>query len=259
MTARVASVAGIVAFVIAALCGAVWAVGPIDGAADAPHAVAVRVDPPSPARALVLGDSALAALNWVPAARQAVQGFDATLDLQACRRLYYPSCASPPPPTAYEALAAHGRGFSVLVISVGYNDLAAMTATSFEQVVGRARELGYEQIVWWTLRAVDNGYAARNAVIRDELASGKYPDVVLADWDRYTANRSSWFVSDGVHYQPIAAWAAADYLSRKMAFLGHRQCPVPTLPGAAPQDPCPDPDVTGPIAAITSLYPTGTS
>ena len=120
----------------------------------------------------MLGDSALAALNWVPAAREAVQGFDATLDLRACRRLYYPSCASPPPPTAYEAIGAHGPGFAVLVVAVGYNDLASMTATSFEQVVGRARELGYRQIVWWTLRAVDNGFAARNAVIRDELATG---------------------------------------------------------------------------------------
>ena len=145
----------------------------------------------------------------------------------------------------------------MLVISVGYNDLASMTATSFEQVVARARELGYRQIVWWTLRAVDNGFAARNTVIRDELATGKYPDVVLADWNRYTASRSQWFVSDGVHYLPIAAWAAADYLSRKMAFLEHRQCPAPTTPGAAPQDPCPDPDVTGPIAEIESLYPIG--
>jgi len=258
MTHRAAPLVAIVGFVVAAVCGAALAIGPIGGAADA-HIAAVRVDPPVPTRALVIGDSAIAALNWVPAARQAVQGFDATLDLRACRRLYYPSCASPPPPTAYEALASHGRGFAVLVISVGYNDLASMTASSFEQVVARARELGYRQIVWWTLRAVDNGFAARNTVIRDELATGKYPDVVLADWNRYTANRSQWFVSDGVHYQPIAAWAAADYLSRKMAFLEHRQCPAPTTPAAAPQDPCPDPDVTGPIAAIESLYPIGGS
>jgi len=257
MTLR--SLAAACALAITATAGAALAVGPISGAADTPHAVAVRIDPPSPTPALVLGDSALAALNWVPVARQAVQGFDATLDLRACRRLYFPSCASPPPPTAYEALAAHGSGFSLLVVSVGYNDLASMTATSFEQVVGRARDLGYEQIVWWTLRAVDNGFAARNTVIREELASGKYPDVVLADWDRYTADRSQWFVSDGVHYRPIAAWAAADYLSRKMAFLEHRQCPAPTQPGAAPQDPCPDPDVTGPIAAIESLYPIGSA
>ena len=256
MTSRLAPVAAILGMVVTALSGVAWAVGPIGSAADT-HAVAVRVDPPVPARALVLGDSAIAALNWVPAAREAVQGFDATLDLRACRRLYYPSCASPPPPTAYEALALHGPGFEVLVISVGYNDLAGMTATSFEKVVARARDLGYRQIVWWTLRAVDNGFAARNAVIRDELATGKYPDVVIADWDRYTSNRPQWFVADGVHFSPIGAWAAADYLSRKMAFLEQRPCPAPTSPGAAPQVPCPDPDLTGPIADIAALYPIG--
>ena len=259
MTRRSLSLVALVGFAVAALGGAAWAVAPIDGAADSPHAVAVRVDPPVPTPTLVLGDSALAALNWVPAARQAVQGFDATLDLRACRRLYYPSCASPPPPTAYEAIGTHGAGFAVLVVDVGYNDLASMTATSFEQVVGRARQLGYRQIVWWTLRAVDSGFAARNTVIRNELATGKYPDVVIADWDRYTANRPQWFVADGVHFRPLGAWAAADYLSRKMAFLEHRPCPAPTSPGAVSQNPCPDPDATGPVAAIESLYPTGSA
>jgi hypothetical protein len=145
----------------------------------------------------------------------------------------------------------------MLVISVGYNDLASMTATSFENVVGRARTLGYRQIVWWTMRAVDSGFAGRNAVIRQQLATGKYPDVVLADWDRYTASRAHWFVSDGVHYRVAGAWAAADYMSRKMAFLEGRACPAPIAPGAVPQDPCPDPDATGPVAAIESLYPIG--
>ena len=145
----------------------------------------------------------------------------------------------------------------MLVVAVGYNDLASMTKTSFEQVVGRARQLGYRQIVWWTLRAVDNGFAARNAVIRDQLATGNYPDVVIADWDGYTSNRPQWFVADGVHFRPIGAWAAADYLSRKMAFLEQRPCPAPTSPGAAPQVPCPDPDLTGPIADIAALYPIG--
>ena len=257
MRRRPAPVVALVGLAVAAMGGAAWAVGPIDTAADTPQAVAVRVDPPVPTRALVLGDSALAALNWVPAAREAVQGFDDTLDLRACRRLYFPSCASPPPPTAYEAIGAHGPGFAVLVVSVGYNDLASITASSFEHVVERARELGYRQIIWLTLRAIDSGFAARNAVVRKELATGNYPDVVLADWDRYTADRPQWFVADGVHFRPIGAWAVADYLSRKMAFLEQGPCPEPTSPGAATQDPCPDPDETGPIAAIESLYPIG--
>jgi hypothetical protein len=240
----------------AVTAGATYAAQSIDGAAVA-TAPAGRVDPPVPTRALVLGDSALAALNWVPAAREAVLGFDDTLDLRACRRLYFRSCASPAPPTAYESIGDHGPGFAVLVVAVGYNDLAEVTASSFEHVVARAREMGYRRIVWWTLRAVDHGFAARNTVIRDELASGRFPDVVLADWDSYTAGVPQWFTGDGVHFRPIGAWAAADYLSRKLAFLELRPCPVPLAPDAAPQVPCPDPDVTGPIAAIESLYPIG--
>jgi hypothetical protein len=171
--------------------------------------------------------------------------------------LYFRSCASPAPPTAYESVGAHGPGFAVLVVAVGYNDLAEVTASSFERVVERAREMGYRRIVWWTLRAVDRGFASRNTVIRAELASGRFPDVVLADWDRYTTGVPQWFTDDGVHFRPIGAWAAADYMSRKLAFLEQRPCPAPLAPDAAPQTPCPDPDVTGPIAAIELLYPVG--
>jgi hypothetical protein len=81
---------------------------------------------------------------------------------------------------------------------------------------------------------------------------------MLADWNSYTAHKQEWFLTDGVHYRQIGAWAASDYLSRKMAFLEARPCPMPITPGAPPQNPCPDPDVTGPIADIAALYPIGT-
>ena len=42
-----------------------------------------------------------------------------------------------------------------------------------------------------------------------------------------------------------------------MAFLEGRACPMPTSPTATPQNPCPDPDVTGPIADIAALYTIG--
>jgi hypothetical protein len=250
--------AGILIFGL--LCGAAVAAAPVDRAADAPSAPAVRLDPPTITRALVLGDSALAALDWVPAAQQAVLGFDATLDLEACRRLYLPSCPSSGgrlPPTAYEELAMHGPDFDVLVVAVGYNDVASVTATSFQHVVERARLMGYDRIVWWTLRTPSAGFAERNAVIAAQLASGDYPDVVLADWGGYSAGMGHWFVADGVHFRPLGAWAAADYLTRKMAFLEGRVCPVPLSPTVDPENPCPDPDVTGPLASIDALYPIG--
>jgi hypothetical protein len=249
--------------------GAVAGAETLDRAAATPSETAERVDPPTPA--IVIGDSAIAALRWVPGADNAVVGFEHTLDLESCRRLYVTSCSGREgrrPPTAYEALGWHGSRYEILVVATGYNDGSSVFATSFRQIVQRARRLGYEQIVWFTLRSdvdyVSPGsvgnhrtFAVNNQVVRDLLATGDYPDVVLADFGRYTADRSDWFVTDGVHYRAVGAWATADYLSRKIAFLEGRRCPVPVAPGRPTQNPCPDPDVTGPVADIEALYPIG--
>lgn len=266
---KIRRIACLCAFAIAATAGAAYGAGAVDGPADRPTRVAVRVQPPMPA--VVIGDSAISALRWVPGADNAVIGFEHTLDLESCRRVFLASCRGREgrtPPTVYQALLAHGRKYKILVVATGYNEGSSTMATSFQNVVQRARQLGYRQIVWYTLRSdvdyvapgsVANHvtFAQSNQIIRDQLATGAYPDVVLADWNAYTAHEQDWFVTDGVHYRQIGAWGAADYLSRKMAFLQGRQCPMPTSPGAAPQNPCPDPDVTGPIADIAALYPIG--
>lgn len=223
-----------------------------------PSGVAAPTQPATRVRAhastLVIGDSALAALTWAPGSGRAVIGFDITLDLRACRRLYRPSCASPAPTTVYEALGVHGPGFETLVVAVGYNDLAGSTGEGFEAVVERARQLGYSRIVWFTMRGGAT-FEQRNQVLRELLASGRFPDVTLADWNAYTASRPDWFVSDGVHFRVIGAWAAADYLTRKLAFIDGRICPEPYTPGAPAPDPCPDPDLTGPLTDLYALYP----
>ena len=220
----------------------------------------------------MIGDSAIASLRWVPGADNAVVGFDHILDLESCRRLLSPSCSGREgrtPPTAYETLRLYGPGHArVLIVATGYNDGTSGYATAFRNIVQRAREYGYEQIVWWSLRAdvdyVSPGlvgnhetFAINNRTIDNLLATGDYPDVVLADWGGYSAGLVEWFTTDGVHHRAVGAWAAADYLTRKMAFLEGRACPFPTAPGRAPDDPCPDPDVTGPVADIEALYPIG--
>ncbi|MFP5487122.1 MAG: peptidoglycan-binding protein, partial [Acidimicrobiia bacterium] len=257
------------AAVLAATGAASAAVTTIDRPADAPQVSAVRVDPPRPT--IVIGDSAIAALRWVPGADNAVLGFDHTLDLESCRRLLAPSCRGREgrtPLTAYDALGVHGDRYEVLVVATGYNDGTSGYADAFRAIVSRARSLGYQQIVWWSLRsdvdyvspgAVGNHetFARNNAVIEELLASGDYPDVELADWGGYTADRAEWFVTDGVHSRAVGAWAASDYLSRKMAHLEQRPCPMPTVPDGERQAPCPDPDETGPVADIEALYPIG--
>jgi hypothetical protein len=262
-------VLGLGALTILATAGAAYAAEAIEGPADVPSRVAVRVDPPTPA--IVIGDSAISALRWVPGADNALLGFEHTLDLESCRRLYVSSCRGREgrsPPTVFEALGAHGRKYKILVVATGYNESSSTMAMSFQNILQRARGLGYKQIVWWTLRSdvdyvapgsVANHvtFAQSNQIVRELLATGAYPDVVLADWNAYTAHKQDWFVTDGVHYRQLGAWGASDYLSRKMAFLDGRACPMPIERDASPQNPCPDPDVTGPIANISALYPVG--
>jgi hypothetical protein len=246
---------------LGALAGAVSAAATrIDGPA-AGTAAAVRTGPP--VRALVLGDSALAALRWAPGSANAVVGFDRTLDVEPCRRLAEPSCpgrGGRPPTTALEALAVHGDAYDLLVLAVGYNELPSQMADSFARVVARARSLGYRQVVWWTLRnRGPSTNAGRNdRTIRDLVAGGGYPDVVIADWAAYSAGRPDWFAADGVHYSLTGAYAAADYLSRTIASLEARVCPLPPTPTAPPSVPCPDPDTTGPVADLRALYRIGT-
>ena len=259
----------VVALASGALVGAVAAADGIGGAADAPAVAAVRLDPPD--RAVVIGDSAIAALRWVPGADNAIVGFGHTLDLESCRRLFVTSCIGREqrrPPTLYDALDFHAGKYGTLIVATGYNDGPSAFTDSFRAVVDKARLLGFHRIVWFTLRsdvdyvspgAVGNHetFAENNAVLNDLLESGDYPDVVLADWGRYTAERSEWFVTDGVHYRQIGAWGASDYISRKIAFLDGRACPFGTDPTVNPENPCPDPDVTGPVADIEALYPLG--
>jgi hypothetical protein len=104
------------------------------------------------------------------------------------------------PSTAYEALGFHGDNYEVLVVATGYNDGTSGYADAFRAIVGRARALGYQQIVWWSLalrrrlRVARRGRQPRD--VRPEQRGdraapriGQYPDVVLADWGSYTADR----------------------------------------------------------------------
>ena len=248
---------------------AVAASSGIGAPADPVGARAVRVAPPEPA--VVIGDSAIAALRWVPNAENAIVGFDHTLDLESCRRLYYASCRGREgrtPPSVHAALLDHSDNYHTLVVATGYNDGTYGFEASFRNIVSRARSLGYSRIVWYTLRSdVDyvspasvgnhETFADNNAELRRLVDSGAFPDVVLADWGGYTAEKPEWFTTDGVHYRAVGAWAAADYLTRKMAYLDERSCPFPTEPNEPTLDPCPDPDETGPVTDVEALYPVG--
>jgi hypothetical protein len=136
-------------------------------------------------------------------------------------------------------------------------------SSDFDLVVAAARATGAVRIVWMNYRLRDgltrggtdnNGsYLINNATLDQKVASGAYPDVTIANWRDYSAAVRNWFVADGIHYQPIGALGAADYLSRWITSLFVEPCPRPYSAGGTIDNPCTPPDGHVP-PDLTSLY-----
>ncbi|MEL6891953.1 MAG: hypothetical protein AAFP84_10165 [Actinomycetota bacterium] len=247
--------------------------------ADAPERVrttatvaeqAVRVDPPDPpTRALLISDSAWLGLR-LRGTVDAVQGTDVTLALASCRRRVATSCRNSTgfvPITLLQELDAHPTGYDTLIVATGYNDHDQRFLDEVDTIIRRARSHDYTRVVWLTLRSnvayVSPGtagfaevFARSNEAIRALATAGTYPELVMADWAAYARTHHSWFPSDGIHLRRLGGYAAADYLSRKLAHLDGLSCPQPVTPDAPAEHPCPDPDATGLTADLAALYPT---
>ena len=221
-------------------------------------------------RALLVSDSAWLGIKTYGAV-DSVRGFEHMLDLASCRRRVATSCRNYDgyvPIPLYDEVEWRRGVFNTLIVATGYNDSDHDFRDDVDAIVGLARVNGYERIVWLTLRSNvtyqspdDAGFAAvfgrNNAVLTELAASGTHPELVVADWAAYAKDRPEWFASDGIHLRRAGPFAAGDYISRKMAFLDGRSCPVAERVGDPAPDPCPDPDVTGPVADIDGLYPVG--
>ncbi len=220
-------------------------------------------------RVLLMGDSTLAGVRWYTNSQHALGGSSFLLDAESCRRLVGSSCRGREgrtPPNAVNAINAVSEPIDVLVVMTGYNDWHANFSTAFDQVVAAARAKGADEIVWLTYRegvtysnptgggSQAAGFRIQNQILRDKVASGAYPDVTIADWSAYTAARSTWFTSDGVHFTISGAYGAADYISRAVASLHGEPCPAPRTPGGVVDSPCPWPDaIAGQIDPL-ALY-----
>jgi hypothetical protein len=254
----------------AALTAGLTALGAAEsgGVADAGRA-AVRVGPVD-RPVLIVSDSASLGIKTY-GAKDALRGVDHVMDLASCRRRVVDSCRNYDghlPITLLDEMDAHGRHFHTLFVATGYNDSDRNFVAEVDTIIRRSRELGYERVVWMTLRSNvayestgDYGraevYRNVNAALRDLVAAGTYPELVIADWAAYSRDRSDWFAADGIHVRGEGPWAVADFFSRKLAFLDGRPCPLPAAPGQAPADPCPDPDAAAPTVDLRGIYPVG--
>lgn len=207
---------------------------------------------PAARSVLLVGDSTLAPLRWFTGASASLHGFPYTLDAESCRKLANRSCSvgreGRTPPSAAAAISS-ATVSDVLLVMAGYHSYPDTIASEFRAVVKAARDRGFASIVWMTLRESTHYpgvgqdasiYATFNRAVRSVIAEGGYEDVVVLDWNAYSAPRLDWFVPDGIHVNLRGTLALGEYISLAMAALDGRPCPgsplrVPcALPLAAP-------------------------
>lgn len=225
----------------------------------------------APRRVLVIGDSSAAAMRWTAGAQDALRGASFTLDLESCRRLVSRSCNGREgytPSTALDALREHVAGnHDTLIMATGYNDMDRNFADAFDRIVEEARGQGIGTILWTTYReevgfqlpsGASSAYAEMNGQLALRVLSGAYPELHILDWWGYTQDTPSWLARDGVHFARAGAFGLADMISRELAALDGRPCPVSWELWADPADPCPPPleefERRGELPPVLYLY-----
>jgi hypothetical protein len=219
---------------------------------------------PAVPRVLLIGDSTLLAVQQYDALG-ALLGMDPVYEAASCRALAQPSCSDDPPPNSVDVLTSAEGTFDVVVVMAGYDEWYTTFADSFARVVEASRAKGAKRIVWLTYpegvdyrlpdeRSANESLVNMNQIMRDQVATGSFPDVVIADWFHYSSVAQGWYSEDDIHLSQTGAFAVADYIARKIAFVAGAACAMPREPGQPPETPCPDPDATGPVRDVVALY-----
>lgn len=214
---------------------------------------------------LLIGDSTLLAVDRYNAYR-ALLGFDYVYDAESCRTLGIPSCGRKPlPPNTVEAIGAAHGSFDYVVVMAGYDEWWTSFPDSFDEVVDAARAKGARRVIWLTYREgvpyklltgepADEAFIKNNQTLRDKVASGPFPDVLLAKWYPHVPADNGWLSDDGIHLTVDGAFGVADYISRFVAYIEGRPCPMPAVPGGTLEPTCPNPDSQPPITDVRALY-----
>lgn len=223
----------------------------------------IAANPDVPPRVLIVGDSAMAALDVFTDSQRALAGAEFYVDADNCRRLVHTSCRSDVtgriPNTALEALDEAPGQFDIVYMDVGHNDWHDPDfAWQVDTIMRAARAKGAKIVLWATYTEhvrIQGGaaaaYAWNNAMLR--ALQPAYPDMVLADWSSYSSWHPEWFW-DGTHMYRAGAWGVADYIARWTAAITHRPCPAPWMRGGPIDTPCPHPDDVGAPHDVMSIY-----
>jgi len=177
----------------------------------------------------LVGDSTMAGMAWNSTTgndpRDIVgNSYRLTFDAESCRRLVNVSCRGrfglvPLSVLLLMRTTLNGRLGEAMVVMAGYDDASITNAV--DQVMAEAEAQGVQQVLWVTYRTntayvLPGGIAARDLYSSHnaELAAAaqRHSSLKLLDWDKFTADRSSWFAADGVHLNIAGANGLATFI-----------------------------------------------
>ena len=185
---------------------------------------------PERARVTMVTDSVGGALYAGSTERETLaRGLDLRLEDAPCRKLVSPGCPSNEgvPPSVLETIASAGPELGQLVIvDVGYNDVAEGYDAGLDAVMRAALGQGVRRVVWVTLRESQAPWPEINRQIR--AAAGRWPQLTVADWAPLAATHPEWF-QDNAHMTGAGASAFAAFLRPVVMDA----CGPPCVPPAA--------------------------
>ncbi len=182
----------------------------------------------SPPRVTLIGDSVAEVLAQNPGPEQMLaDGFDVQLQTDACRKLVDPGCYSESPPSALDVVQRLGPDLGqIVVVDVGYNDIAATYGAGLDEVMNALVAAGVQHVIWVTLSETQDAWSEIDQVIRS--APARWPQLTVADWAPVAAGQP-WF-NDIAHLNYDGAVALATFLHPYLLAACGAACAPPPPP-----------------------------
>jgi hypothetical protein len=195
----------------------------------------VRADRP---RVLLLGDSTLANMVWVPESKTTLAGLDYVLDAESCRTISVPSCRGRVnldsgeriiPPNGIEVLKSLAVSrFDELVLMLGYNESSATFQKSVPQLLSLARAKGFKHVTWLTFHVDgsyqppldgDASYKSNNVILQATVDAQHDNFLSLLDWNQYGEDHPTFILADGAHLTSDGAFGVGDFIHSAVDYL----------------------------------------
>lgn len=149
---------------------------------------------------MIIGDSVATGMLWHPSAIAVLQkGLDVDWEVAVCRTLTDPGCPfeGERPPSLVDLVDTLESVPPIVLVEVGYNDPLPTFASAVDSAMTALVDAGAHHVLWATLREAREPYPELNAVLR--LATERWPQLELVDWNAASAGENGWFQNDGEH------------------------------------------------------------